>query len=426
MGYEVSGFRYEVSGFRCWKLEACRSGRLEKAAVAPFLVLAPDSWFLVPDFFFHLPSPVSRQKSPVSTLPYYMISSYLCGMELKNDLILRAARGEQTERTPVWLMRQAGRILPEYREIRNRLSGFIELATTPDLAAEVTIQPVDILGVDAAIIFSDILVVPEAMGLPYEMVEKRGPRFPETVRSARDIENLLVPDPTDKLGYVLEAIRITKKELNGRVPLIGFAGAPFTIFCYMVEGSGSKTFSKARKMLYTEPQLAHTLLRKITDTTIAYLKAQVEAGANMLQLFDSWAGILGPAQYREFSLPYIREICEAIRDVPFTVFAKGAFFARKEMGQLPCEAIGLDWNMDIAESRQLIGEHKTLQGNLDPCALYGTEEEVAQATREMLDAFGAQKYIANLGHGVYPDIDPEKVKVFVQTVKEYSSQQRQS
>lgn len=347
-------------------------------------------------------------------------------MQLKNDLILRAARGEKTERTPVWLMRQAGRILPEYREIRNRLSGFIELATTPDLAAEVTIQPVDILGVDAAIIFSDILVVPEAMGLPYEMIEKRGPRFPETIKSARDVEKLKVPDPIDELKYVLDALHITRKALNGRVPLIGFAGAPFTIFCYMVEGSGSKTFSKARKMLYTEPQLSHTLLRKITDTTIAYLKAQVEAGAQMLQLFDSWAGILPPGQYKEFSLRYIEEICAAFRDeVPFTVFAKGAFFARQEMGRLPCETIGLDWNMDVAESRLLIGENKILQGNLDPCALYGTEEEVAQATREMLDAFGPHRHIANLGHGVYPDIDPEKVKVFVQTVKEYSAQQRQ-
>ena len=345
-------------------------------------------------------------------------------MNLKNDLILRAARGEKTERTPVWLMRQAGRILPEYREIRNRLSGFIELATTPNLAAEVTIQPVDILDVDAAIIFSDILVVPEAMGLPYKMIEKRGPWFPETVQSAADIHKLKVPDPTVELNYVLEAIQITKKALNGRVPLIGFAGAPFTIFCYMMEGSGSKTFAKARRMLYTEPQLAHELLRKITDTTIAYLKAQIEAGANLVQLFDSWAGILPPGQYQEFSLRYIQEICQAIQEVPKTVFAKGAFFAREEMGQLPCEAIGLDWNMDIAESRALIGNHKTLQGNLDPCALYGTEEEVAAATRKMLEAFGPQRHIANLGHGVYPDIEPEKVKAFVRTVKEYSAQMR--
>lgn len=346
-------------------------------------------------------------------------------MELKNDLILRAARGEKTERTPVWLMRQAGRILPEYREIRNRLSGFIELAKSPDLAAEVTIQPVDILNVDAAIIFSDILVVPEAMGLPYEMVEKRGPWFPEVIKSKADVQKLRVADPDEGLGYVLEAIRVTKKALNGRVPLIGFAGAPFTIFCYMTEGHGSKTFSAARKMLYTDPELAHQLLRKITDTTIAYLKAQVEAGANMLQIFDSWAGILPPQHYREFSLPYIKEICEAIREVPLTVFAKGAFFAREDMGKLPCEVIGLDWNMGIKESRQLIGSEKTLQGNLDPCALFGSDEEVAKATREMLDTFGPQRHIANLGHGVYPDIEPEKVKIFVETVKEYSAGMRQ-
>lgn len=351
-------------------------------------------------------------------------------MQLKNDLLLRAARGEKTERTPVWLMRQAGRILPEYREIRNRLSGFIELATTPDLAAEVTIQPVDILDVDAAIIFSDILVIPEAMGLPYEMVEKRGPRFPETIKSAQDIRNLKDADPCTELWYVMEAIRIAKKGLNKRVPLIGFAGAPFTIFCYMVEGSGSKTFSKARRMLYTEPALAHQLLQKITDITIAYLKGQVEAGVNLLQLFDSWAGILTPGQYQEFSLRYIEEICLALREiktpVPVTVFAKGAFFAREAMGKLPCEAIGLDWHVDIAESRRLIGPDKVLQGNLDPCALYGSDEEVEAATRKMLDAFGPDRHIANLGHGVYPDVEPEKVKIFVNTVKEYSARQREA
>jgi uroporphyrinogen decarboxylase len=349
-------------------------------------------------------------------------------MQLKNDLILRAARGEKTERTPVWLMRQAGRILPEYREIRNRLSGFIELATTPDLAAEVTIQPVDILDVDAAIIFSDILVVPEAMGLPYEMVEQRGPRFPETISSAQDIHKLKDADPCTELWYVMEAIRITKKALNGRVPLIGFAGAPFTIFCYMVEGSGSKTFAKARRMLYTEPQLAHQLMQKITDFTIAYLKGQVDAGVNMLQVFDSWAGILNEELYKEFSLRYIEEICLALREtgVPVTVFAKGAFFAREALGQLPCETIGLDWHMDIAESRALIGPHKVLQGNLDPCALYGTDEEVEAATQKMLDAFGPDRHIANLGHGVYPDVEPEKVKTFVKTVKEYSARQRES
>ncbi|WP_303310762.1 uroporphyrinogen decarboxylase [Hymenobacter sp. BT730] len=342
---------------------------------------------------------------------------------IKNDLLLRAARGEQTERTPVWLMRQAGRILPEYRALRARLSGFKELVETPDLAAEVTIQPVDALDVDAAIIFSDILVVPEAMGLTYEMIEARGPLFPETIKTAQDVARLRVADPEEHLGYVLEAIRVTKRALNGRVPLIGFAGAPWTILAYMVEGHGSKTFSKARRLLYTNPALAHELLRKITDTTIAYLKAQVQAGANIIQVFDSWAGILPPAHYQEFSTRYIAEICAAIPEVPVTVFAKGAFWAVGDFAQLSCRTIGLDWNQDPRTVRPLIGD-KTLQGNLDPCALYGTREQVRQATIQMLEQFGPYHHIANLGHGVYPDTDPDNVRVFVDTVKEYSVKMR--
>jgi len=315
-------------------------------------------------------------------------------------------------------MRQAGRILPEYRKVRASVSGFIELAQTPELAAEVTIQPVDLLGVDAAIIFSDILVIPEAMGLPYEMVEKRGPWFPTTIQTESDLKKLHISDGSE-LRYVTEAIEITRKALNGRVPLIGFAGAPWTIFCYMVEGHGSKTFSKAREMLYTQPTFSHKLLQMITDSTINYLKAQVNSGAQLLQIFDSWAGILGPKQYVEFSLPYISQICDAITDVPKTVFAKGAFFALKEMGKLNCETIGLDWNMGIAESRELIGNHKTLQGNLDPAALYGSAEQVNQATIEMMEQFRGSRHIANLGHGVYPDINPEMVKVFIETVKSF-------
>lgn len=345
-------------------------------------------------------------------------------MELQNDLLIRAAKGEKIERTPVWLMRQAGRILPEYRAVRNRLSGFIELAQTPELAAEVTIQPVDILGVDAAIIFSDILVIPEAMGLPYEMVEKKGPRFPKTISTDEDLKALKKADAESDLGYVLEAIKITKKELNGRVPLIGFAGAPWTIFCYMVEGHGSKTFSKARRMLYQDPMMADQLLKLITDSTIDYLKAQIEAGADLVQVFDSWAGILGPEQYNRFSMKYIAQICDAITEVPVTVFSKGAFFARSEMRHLNCETIGLDWSMDIQNSRRLIGENKTLQGNLDPCALYAPDNELEKATKKMLDEFGTSRHIANLGHGVYPDIDPNKVKVFINTVKEYSAKLR--
>ncbi|MCV9385172.1 uroporphyrinogen decarboxylase [Reichenbachiella ulvae] len=340
-------------------------------------------------------------------------------MTLKNDLLIRAAKGEKVERVPVWLMRQAGRILPEYRKVRNSVSGFIELAKTPELAAEVTIQPVDILGVDAAIIFSDILVIPEAMGLPYQMIEKKGPWFENTIQSASDLSKIRIAEPEEDLDYVLEAIKITKKELDSRVPLIGFAGAPWTIFSYMVEGSGSKTFSKAKKMLYSEPELSHQLLDMITKSTISYLKAQIKAGANIVQIFDSWAGILSPEQYETFGLKYISDICDAIDEVPVTVFAKGAFFARQQMGALNCETIGLDWNMSIAESRQLIGDTKTLQGNMDPCVLYSDDKDIEAHTIKMLETFGGHRHIANLGHGVYPDIDPGKVKVFIETVKNW-------
>lgn len=339
-------------------------------------------------------------------------------MELKNDLFIRAAKGLEVERTPVWVMRQAGRILPEYREVRAKAGSFIKLATTPEMAAEVTLQPVDILGVDAAIIFSDILVVPEAMGLPYEMIEAKGPNFPKTVQTLEDINLLNTADIEDRLSYVFESLDIVKKDLNGRVPLIGFAGAPFTIFCYMIEGHGSKTFSKAKKMLYSDPILSHTLLSKITDVTINYLKLKVKHGCDLVQIFDSWAGILSPAQYSEFSIPYLAKIADAFTDTPVTLFSKGAFFARKELGNLSCDVVGLDWTMDIAESRELI-PNKTLQGNADPCVLYSSFAEIEKYTKNMLTAFGKQKHIANLGHGVYPDTDPEKVKCFIDTVKSF-------
>ncbi len=341
-------------------------------------------------------------------------------MKLENDLLLRAANGEKTERTPVWVMRQAGRILKEYRAVRGKLSGFIELVQTPDLAAEVTIQPVDILGVDAAIIFSDILVVPEAMGLPYTMEEGVGPFFPKTVKSETDLNKLKTADE-DSLGYVIDAIKVTKKELNGRVPLIGFAGAPWTIFCYMIEGKGSKTFSNARKSLYKDPAFAHKLLDKIADSTINYLKGQISAGADIVQVFDSWAGILPTEQYDNFSLKYISKIANAITEVPVIVFAKGAYGSRKTIGEIDCDVVGLDWNMDIVESRDLIGPRKTLQGNLDPATLYADFNTIKSETRKMIDQFGKSRHIANLGHGVYPDMDVEKVKCFIDEVKEYSS-----
>lgn len=341
-------------------------------------------------------------------------------MKLKNDLVLRAAKGETTERTPVWLMRQAGRVLPEYRAVREQAGGFIEMVKTPEFAAEVTIQPVDILGVDAAIIFSDILVIPEAMGLPYRMVESKGPWFDKTVNSKADIDQLHIADGSE-LKYVTDAISLTKKNLGDRVPLIGFAGAPWTIFSYMIEGRGSKTFSEAKKFLYTEPSLSHSLLGKITDSTIHYLNAQIDAGADMLQLFDSWAGILSPQQYTTFALPYIEKICEAVNRIPVTVFAKGAFFAREEMKNLSCRTIGLDWNMNISESRKLIGAGKTLQGNLDPCVLYASEEVIQQETEKMLQEFKGCAHIANLGHGLYPDIEKSKVKFFIDCIKNFNA-----
>jgi uroporphyrinogen decarboxylase len=338
-------------------------------------------------------------------------------MQLKNDLLIRAALGQETKRTPVWLMRQAGRILPEYRKVRASIKDFKALVKNPDLATEVTIQPVDILGVDAAIIFSDILVVPEAMGLNYEMEETKGPVFPRKISGPADLKTIHVAQP-EELQYVLDAITLTKKELNGRVPLIGFAGAPWTIFSYMIEGSGSKTFSAAKKTLYSQPEFAHALLDMITQSTILYLKAQIKAGADLVQIFDSWAGILSPDQYNEFSLRYISRICDAIDEVPVTVFAKGAFFARAQMNQLKCNVVGLDWNMGIEESRALIPD-KVLQGNLDPCALYGSLSDVKRETTKMLDAFGPTRHIANLGHGLYPDTEVDKVKCFIDTVKSY-------
>jgi uroporphyrinogen decarboxylase len=255
------------------------------------------------------------------------------------------------------------------------------------------------------------------------MEEKRGPVFPKRIASEADLRQIRVCDGSE-LDYVLQAITLTKKELNNRVPLIGFAGAPWTIFSYMVEGKGSKTFSEAKKLLYTQPVFSHKLLDMITRSTINYLRAQVAAGADLIQIFDSWAGILSPEQYREFSLKYISDICDALPGVPKTVFAKGAFFARQELNNVKCDVVGLDWNMDITESRNLMPE-KVLQGNLDPCALYGSFDDVKRETKKMLDAFGSGRHIANLGHGLYPDTEVDKVKCFIDCVKEYSAKLRE-
>lgn len=340
-------------------------------------------------------------------------------MKYTNDLILRTIKGETVERPPIWLMRQAGRILPQYRAVRSSLSGFIELVTTPELVAEVTIQPVDELDVDAAIIFSDILVIPEAMGLAYEMVEKKGPYFPTTIQCRADIEKLLSgAAAADELGYVYEGLDKTKAALDNRVPLIGFSGAPFTLLCYMVEGSGSKTFSKAKKLLYQDPESAHLLLQKLTDTIIVYLKNKVAHGADIIQLFDSWAGVLNEELYHTFCIPYLKQINDAIQaeGTPTIIFAKGAWFALKGIADIGSNAVGIDWNMTPSFVREVIGQGTIVQGNLDPCVLYASHEEIAHRTKEMVSAFGGN-HIVNLGHGVYPDTPLDGVKAFVQTIK---------
>jgi len=344
-------------------------------------------------------------------------------MKIQNDILLRTLRRELCERPPVWLMRQAGRILPQYRSVRASLSGFKELVTTPALAAEVTIQPVDELGVDAAILFSDILVIPEAMGLDYEMIEKKGPSFPKVIQTAADIEALSFGKPAaDQLTYVYDAIAETKKGLSGRVPLIGFSGAPWTLLAYMVEGGGSKTFSKARRLLFADPALAHKALDKITTTIIAYLQNKVVAGVDALQVFDSWAGVLSADLYREFCIPYLKRICEAIIDVPVIIFAKDAWFAFDELARLPANALGMDWTMEPSWARSIAGPDKVLQGNLDPCTLYADAKTIEAETWKMIRSFG-QHHIANLGHGVYPDTPLDGVKTFVNTVKAFRYQE---
>lgn len=339
-------------------------------------------------------------------------------MTLKNDLLLRVARGEKVDRPPVWLMRQAGRFLTEYKAVRARAGSFKQMIAQPEYAAEVTLQPVDLIGVDAAIIFSDILVLPEAIGLDYQMIEKKGPYFPETVRTLKDLDRLHPIEENSNLEHTLDAIRMVKKELDGRVPLIGFAGAPWTIFCYMTEGQGSKTFSIARSLIYSDPEFSHRLMSMITESTIMYLKAQVAAGADIVQVFDSWAGVLGRDLYEVYAIPYLERICEAITEVPIILFSKGAFHSIDLLGQLDCEVIGLDWLIE-PHVVPMLAPGKAFQGNLDPAALYADLDLVEAQTIHMLEQFPPGRHIANLGHGIYPDLPREAVQCFVDTVKGY-------
>lgn len=339
---------------------------------------------------------------------------------LKNDLLLRTLRGDSTERPPVWMMRQAGRYLPDYMKLKEKYS-FFERCQTPALAAEITIQPVEQVGVDAAIIFSDILVVPQAMGMEVQILEGKGPLLPSPVTKNSDIDKLKVPDVYEKLGYVFDALRLTKKELNGRVPLIGFAGAPWTLLCYMVQGKGSKTFDEAKAFCYTQPEAAHRLLQMITDTTIAYTKAQVKAGADVVQIFDSWGGLLSPSDFENLSLPYINQIIQALKDDVLTIiFAKGAWHSLEAMAATGANGLGIDWCITPAMARQLAGPDIILQGNFDPAKLLSPIPVIRKEVRKMLEDFGGYHHIANLGHGILPNVPVDHAKAFVQTVKEWS------
>lgn len=338
---------------------------------------------------------------------------------IENDLIIRTLRGEQTERTPVWMMRQAGRYLPEYMVLRKKY-GFFERCQTPELACQITLQPVDIIGVDAAILFSDILVVPQAMGLEVQLIESRGPFLPDPVKTAADLNRITVPDVDHTLGYVFDAIRLIKKELNGRVPLIGFAGAPWTLLCYMVQGMGSKTFDEAKSFCYSQPELSHRLLQMITDTTILYLQAQAKAGADILQIFDSWGGLLGPDDFELYSLQYIRQIVAALKGtVPVIIFAKGAWHSLEAMAATGAQGLGIDWCIRPEDARKFSGREVTLQGNFDPAKLLSPIPVIEKEVHAMLDAFGPGRHIANLGHGILPNVPVDHAKAFVDSVKNY-------
>lgn len=342
--------------------------------------------------------------------------------QLKNDLFLRACKRKPVERTPIWIMRQAGRYLPEYRAIREKYD-FFTMCKTPEVAAEVTIQPVDILGVDAAIIFSDILVIPEAMGMKLQMIEGDGPVFDTPVRTERIANKLKPVDPSNDLKYVLDAISLTKKELNGRVPLIGFSGAPWTLLTYMVEGQGTKTFSNVKKLIYNNPVLAHNLLKKLTNTVAHYLTAQIKAGANAVQIFDTWAGILSSRDYLIFALKYVNQLIAKIKrtDEPVIYFPKGVHYRMRTTADCGADVIGIDWTIDMEKARDKIGKKVAIQGNLDPNVLYAEPSFIKREAKKVLASYGkGTGHIFNLGHGILPDVDPAHAKALVDYVKDKS------
>ncbi len=338
---------------------------------------------------------------------------------IKNDLFLRALKRETVERPPVWMMRQAGRYLPEFMEIKAKYD-FFTRCQTPELASEITMQPIRRYGMDAAILFCDILVIPQAMNIHVEMKPDFGPWLPNPIRTLKDVEQTIVPNIQETLGYVMDAIKLTKEKLNDDIPLIGFAGSPWTILCYCVQGQGSKNFDKAKEFCFTQPMAAHLLLQKITDTTIAYLKEKVKAGVNAVQIFDSWGGMLSPLDYQEFSWQYIQQIIDALKDeTPVIAFGKGCWFALEEMSKSGASALGVDWTITPENARKFTNNGITLQGNFDPTRLFSSPAVIKKQVTEMIDAFGKDKYIVNLGHGILPNIPLDNAKAFIDAVKEY-------
>ncbi len=340
-------------------------------------------------------------------------------MSIKNDLFLRALQGETVERPPVWMMRQAGRYLPEFMEIKEKYD-FFTRCQTPELASEITVQPIRRFGMDAAILFSDILVIPQAMQIEVQMKPDFGPYLPKPIRSQKDVDRVLVPDVNEELDYVMQAITATKEKLQDEIPLIGFAGSPWTILCYCVQGQGSKTFDKAKEFCFTQPVAAHDLLQKITDTTISYLKAKVNAGVNAVQIFDSWGGMLSPNDYKEFSWYYIQQIIDALKEeTQVIVFGKGCWFALGDMAKSGAAALGVDWTCSARNARYLTGGKITLQGNFDPARLLSPPEVIKKMVTQMINEFGKDQYVVNLGHGILPNVPVENAKAFIDAVKEY-------
>lgn len=349
-------------------------------------------------------------------------------MQLKNDRYLRALAKQPVDVTPVWMMRQAGRYLPEYKATRAQAGDFMALCKNAELACEVTLQPLRRFDLDAAILFSDILTIPDAMGLGLYFEEGEGPKFKDPVTSMADIQALGIPDPEDELGYVMNAVRTIRKNLKGEVPLIGFSGSPWTLATYMIEGGASKAFTKIKKMAFSDPKALHLLLDKLADSVVLYLNAQIKAGAQSVMVFDTWGGILSPRDYLEFSLGYMHKIVDGLirendgRKVPVTLFTKNGGMWLEHIAATGCDAVGLDWTINIGEARARVGDKVVLQGNMDPSILYAPKDRIEQEVKLILDGFGhGEGHVFNLGHGIHLDVPPENAKVFVDAVHKFSA-----